>query len=238
MVGIVVGTLSGFFGIGGGTVLVPILLFMGYEMKTAIGISITQMVFSSVYGSYLNFRNGSLKFDKVLSIGLGGFFGAFLSGWLLNILSPNILEYLFLSFVIIALLRMSYIPTKHKHNKEYNPLLLFSIGALIGVFATSIGVGGSLLLVPILVGFFHFELKKAVSAGLFFVIFASMSGFISMSINGHIKYSEGFLIGTASLLGVYFGIKLGSKLSSKLQKRLLLVFYICVLTYLSIRIFS
>ena len=58
--GLFVGSLSGFFGIGGGTILVPILLFMSYDIKTAIGISVVQMVFSSLYGSFLNFRKGSL----------------------------------------------------------------------------------------------------------------------------------------------------------------------------------
>jgi len=45
--GVFVGFISGFFAIGGGTVLVPALLFLGYDIKYAIGISVTQMVFSS-----------------------------------------------------------------------------------------------------------------------------------------------------------------------------------------------
>ncbi|MDX1296432.1 MAG: TSUP family transporter, partial [Sulfurimonadaceae bacterium] len=60
LIGIGVGVLSGFFGIGGGTILVPALLLMGFDMKTAIGISIVQMVFASVYGSYLNSKKGTL----------------------------------------------------------------------------------------------------------------------------------------------------------------------------------
>lgn len=42
--GVVVGLLSGFFGIGGGTVLVPMLLALGYDTKVAIGMSVVQMV--------------------------------------------------------------------------------------------------------------------------------------------------------------------------------------------------
>lgn len=49
-VGIFVGFLSGFFGVGGGTILVPILLFLGFETKIAMGTSVLQMVFSSLYG--------------------------------------------------------------------------------------------------------------------------------------------------------------------------------------------
>ena len=56
LLGLLVGLLSGFFGIGGGTILVPILLLLGYDTKIAIGISVVQMVFSSIYGSFLNFK--------------------------------------------------------------------------------------------------------------------------------------------------------------------------------------
>jgi uncharacterized membrane protein YfcA len=230
--------LSGFFGIGGGTILVPILLFMGYDIKVAIGISVGQMVFSSIFGSYLNFKKGSLKFDTVLAIGLGGFVGALLSGTVSSFLSSSTLEYIFLSFVIVALIRMGYKPASHSKARKVSPLILFLIGMMIGVFSISIGVGGSILLVPILVGFLHFELKKAISAGLFFVIFSSVSGLISLSVAGHIEYLDGIVIGIASLLGVYIGIVINHKTSDTIQKRLLLSFYMLVLSYLLIRVFS
>ena len=53
-VGIFIGVMSGFFGIGGGMILVPILVALGFGIKDAIGISIIQMVFISIFGSYLN----------------------------------------------------------------------------------------------------------------------------------------------------------------------------------------
>ena len=51
--GLFVGFLSGFLGIGGGAAAVPILVFLGFDVKYAIGVSVLQMMFSSVYGSLL-----------------------------------------------------------------------------------------------------------------------------------------------------------------------------------------
>jgi hypothetical protein len=101
----------------------------------------------------------------------------------------------------------------------------------------TIGVGGSILLVPILVGFLHIPLKKAISAGLFFVVFSSVSGLISHAMKGHIDYGSGITIGLASLLGVYLGIHLKERVTHKVQKGLLVTFYLFVVLYLAKRIF-
>ena len=80
-------------------------------------------------------------------------------------------------------------------------------------------------------------LKKALSAGLLFVVFSSVSGLISHAIEGHIDYSSGIVIGVASLLGVYIGIHLKDKVYHTTQKRLLVAFYLFVVLYLAKRIF-
>jgi len=238
MLGLGVGSMAGFFGIGGGTVLIPGLLLMGYEMKPSIGISVFQMAFASLYGSYLNFKQGSLAISTLLPIAFGGFTGALLSGTVVTLVPAMYLEYSFLGFVSIALMRMLYTPKSTPKSTEANVFILFLIGTFLGVLSISIGVGGSLLLVPILVGFFNYELKKAISAGLFFVVFSSVSGLISLSMAGHVIHLDAFIIASASLVGVFMGIKLSNKTSAGLQKKLLLVFYISVLSYLLFRTFS
>ncbi|MEO1942295.1 MAG: TSUP family transporter, partial [Campylobacterales bacterium] len=72
LIGIVIGFFSGFLGIGGGTILVPLLVILGWDFKSATGISVTQMFLSSLYGSYLNYRKGSLKIGDGLALGIGG----------------------------------------------------------------------------------------------------------------------------------------------------------------------
>ncbi len=237
IVGIGVGTLSGFFGVGGGTVLVPALLLLGYDMKAAVGISVVQMVFSSIYGSYLNHKRGTLDMKLVSIIGAGGFSGAFFSGYVASFVSGRLLESIFFLFVLFALARLFMKTKEHTQEKRVSPIILFSIGMIIGFFSMLIGVGGSLMLVPILVGFLHVELRKATSAGLFFVVFSSISGFISHALSGHVDYTSGIIVGLASLAGVYLGIYLKHIASNEVARRLLLFFYLCVIIYLAYRIF-
>ncbi len=237
LLGSIVGILSGFFGIGGGTILVPLLLVLGYEIKDAIGISVVQMVFSSIFGSYLNNKKGNLDIPMVLIIGLGGFLGALLSGYIASYFTAKSLEVLFLSFAIFALIRLFFKTKEHRDQREVKSLTLFSIGVPLGALSMTIGVGGSIILVPILVGFLHVPLKKAISSGLFFVVFSSISGLISHSLEGDVEYKSGIIIGMASLIGVYVGIMLKDTVCSNLQKNLLVAFYLAVVVYLIQRIF-
>jgi len=236
LLGMCVGVLSGFFGIGGGTILVPLLLILGYETKVAIGIAVVQMFFSSIYGSYLNNKKGTLDISMVLIIGIGGFVGALLSGDLASFFDDKTLEIIFLCFAVFALLRLFFKTKEYKDEKKVSKSVLFVIGLLLGSASMTIGVGGSIILVPVLVGFLHVPLKKAISAGLFFVIFSSTSGLISHSLKGHIDFESGIIVGISSLLGVYIGIHLKDKVEVVLQKRLLVMFYITIVGYLIQRV--
>lgn len=235
--GLIVGLLSGFFGVGGGTILIPLLLFWGYDTKIAIGISVVQMVFSSVYGSYLNNRKGTLDVPMITVIGIGGFIGALLSGFITSSFNDEVLEMIFLSFAIFALLRLFFKTKEDVVQKDVSKIILFSLGFVLGTVSMTIGVGGSIILVPILVGFLHVPLKKAVSAGLFFVVFSSIAGLISHSLAEDVDYLSGAIIGSVSLFGVYMGVFLKDKVNEVLQKRLLVSFYFLVVLYLINRIF-
>ena len=173
----------------------------------------------------------------VLVIGIGGFIGALLSGNIASSFDDAALEIIFLSFATFALLRLFFKTKEHKDQREVGKLTLLMIGIPLGALSMTIGVGGSIILVPILVGFLHVPLKKAISAGLFFVIFSSVAGFISHANLGHIDYEKGVVIGLASLVGVYIGIHLKDRVDTVLQRRLLIAFYFIVVAYLIYRIF-
>ena len=231
LVGIFIGSMSGFFGVGGGMILVPILLVLGFDTKDAIGISIVQMVFSSIYGSYLNHKKGSLIIGEGIFVGFGGFIGGYIGGYVTQFISDIILQFLFLGILMFALLRLVF--SKHHgedgETKTLNKALLFGIGLGIGIFSITLGIGGSVILTPILVGLLHYPIKKAVSAGLFFVVFSSIAGMISRLSIGTIDFANGLVVATASLVGVALGIWLKDHVTSKNHKIALIVLYVIAL---------
>jgi len=228
LIGIITGFFSGFLGVGGGTILVPMLLFIGFGLKEAIGISVTQMMMSSIYGSFLNYKKGLLKIKNGLSLAIGGAVGASLSGIIVKYAPKEVLGSIFLLLVLIAIIRFFVTVQEPTEEPPIDNKKLFFIGVFVGAIAISVGVGGAILITPILVGFLKYKLKTTVSLSLFFVIFSSVSGFISQSLAGHINYLEGFTIGIASLIGTYFGINLYHKINTKIHKQILLFWYIFV----------
>lgn len=225
--GAITGFISGFFGVGGGMILVPVLLMAGFIMKEAIAISVMQMVFSSTFGSFLNNKKQSgILVDGIL-IGFGGFLGGLNSGFIVSTLSNETLQYFFIIILIASIFKIFSTPAVHdKKEKNHSKLLLIFIGAIIGTIAMSIGVGGSIMLTPILVAFMNYDLKKATTLGLFFVIFSSTAGFISLSYSGQMLYTEGLTVGIASLFGVYLGIKIKHIINITSYKKYVLFLYI------------
>ncbi len=244
VIGIFVGTISGFFGVGGGMILVPLLMLIGFDIKSAIGISVVQMVFSSVYGSYLNYKKGNLVLNEGIWVGVGGLLGGVIGARFTDMLDHQTLSYIFLALVLFAIYRV-LIPKKVSDGQEsaaLSSVILFGIGLGIGVIAMMLGVGGAILLTPILVGFLHFPSKKAAVAGLFFVVFSSLSGLGYKLAAGtfdelSLQMSTVLSVAISALIGSWIGIWLKEKVQDHHHKRYLVVLYFVVLAILVEKIF-
>ena len=244
LIGIGVGIISGFFGVGGGMILVPTLMAIGIDIKTAIAVSVVQMVFSSYYGSYLNYKKGLLKLNEGIWVGVGGIIGGIIGARFTDILPKETLEYIFLALVIFALIKVVTAKKPHETQEEgsFSKVTLFFIGLVIGVIAMMLGVGGSIMLTPILVGFLHFPTKKAATAGLFFVVFSSTAGFFYKLVAGtfnnlNMPISYIFALAIAAVIGVIIGIKLKDVIKDSHHKISLIILYLIILLLLINKIF-
>lgn len=63
--GLFSGILSGFLGIGGGTVLVPLLVLVGYEPVQAVATSLLAIAITATSGTVQNWRMGNIKYERV-----------------------------------------------------------------------------------------------------------------------------------------------------------------------------
>jgi len=84
--GAAVGVLSGVFGVGGGFLLTPLLIFIGVPPAVAVASSANQLVGASVSGAIAHWRRGNIDFLMGALMLLGGFAGSGLGVWLFAIL--------------------------------------------------------------------------------------------------------------------------------------------------------
>ncbi len=182
------------------------------------------MSFSSIFGSYVNYKSGMLKLTNGFVLGFGGFVGAQFSGYIVKQLPSSILLSIFTIALLGSIYKFFKSPIVTDKSPNESKILLFFIGFFAGIVAISIGIGGALFLTPIMVGFLNFDIKRAVSTSLLFVVFSSLSGLISFGINGLIDFNSGLILGISSLVGVYFGAKI-THYPKREAKRLLILLY-------------
>lgn len=76
MIATLAGAFSGLFGIGGGTVMVPLLiLWLGYEEREATGTSLGAIAIIAAFGAVLNGLFGNVHLSQGLLIGLPAVLG-------------------------------------------------------------------------------------------------------------------------------------------------------------------
>ena len=105
--GFVVGFMSGLFGVGGGFLMTPLLIFMGIPPSTAVGTESVEILGSSVSGAIAHSRKKNIDYEIGIFLLIGGIFGSTIGVILFNFLKEsgnidliiNILYVIFLSVI-------------------------------------------------------------------------------------------------------------------------------------------
>jgi len=81
-----IGFLSGVFGVGGGFLLTPLLIFIGVPPAVAVASSANQLVGASLSGVIAHWRRGNVDFKMGFTLLLGGLAGSALGVWVFTTL--------------------------------------------------------------------------------------------------------------------------------------------------------
>ena len=102
LIGTAAGFFSGIFGIGGGTVIVPLfVLWLGYEQREAVGTSLLAIVFIAAFAATLQGAYGNLRVADGVLVGIPAVAGVLFGAWLAQRLPHRTLALLF-SVVLVA----------------------------------------------------------------------------------------------------------------------------------------
>ncbi|MDD3320803.1 MAG: sulfite exporter TauE/SafE family protein [Paludibacter sp.] len=245
ILGIVAGILSGLFGIGGGIVMVPsLIVIFGMDILDANATSLASMLLPvGVLGVVAYYKAGLINVKESLWISLGLFLGSFFGGEFAVNISESLLSKLYAGILLYVALSYFDILSYFKKNKKQKPLIqnnipkpfwaFILVGLAAGVFAGLFGKGGGIVIVPMLIGIFHYNPKAAAATSLAALqLPVGLPSVIIYANNGHLNILFATFIALGIVVGVLFGSKLGVKLPSAMFKKVYAFFLLAVAVYM------
>lgn len=230
--GAVIGMISGFFGIGGGIILTPVLLVLGYEPSQAIILSLMLTLGSTVTGtlSHLKMKNVNIRLACLL--GLFGVIGAVSTVPLVQGLekingASTVISAVYI--IILSWFAFQYLTHNQSVKNERGKFWILLIGLFTGIMSSLMGVSGGFVMTPLLTKKVGIELKKAVGTSIAAASIIVISGIGSYVYGGaEMDYRHGLLLIGGALIGTPFGIINLKVFSVDKVKEMLAVFYIVV----------
>ena len=115
----VIGGIFGGMGMGGGTMLIPLLtIFLNFSQKVSQGFNIFSFLVMAVFALIIHIKNGLVDIKSVIPIVLSGILFSLGGAYLANLVKGNVLKIIFGVFLI--LLGLFEIFKLFKENKTKN----------------------------------------------------------------------------------------------------------------------
>ena len=194
-IGLLAGLLSGLFGVGGGTVIVPLLvLILAFNQRLAAGTSLAAIVPTATVGVISYALNDSVAWIPGLILAAGAVVGAQIGTWLLPRVPLNVLRWSFIGFLVAVIVSLFLVIPSRDAGL---PLTFLSIAGLVvlgvvtGTVAGLIGVGGGIVVVPALMLLFGTSDLIAKGTSLLMMIPTAVSGTIGNLRRGNVDLLGG-----------------------------------------------
>lgn len=224
LIGFGVGAFSGAFGVGGGIILVPVLVLLFHmQQKNAQATSLVMVVFAATAGFVTYAVTDFVAWLPAVFILAGGLIGSLLGSSVVRRTSDVRLQIGFGLLLVAVAIRMLW-PTQDLSTTELPALSIVVVlayvasGIAMGVLSALFGIGGGIILIPIVVTFFGFSQQLAAGTSLAVMAPIALLGAWRQSRTGATDWSTGLRFGIASVPGGVVGAAVAVSVSGTLVK--------------------
>lgn len=208
LVGVAGGILSGLFGIGGGTIIVPALaLWLSMPQKLSAGTSVAAILPTAIVGATTYGLQGHVDWIAGVCLAVGIVIGAQVGAALLAKLPVGAIQWGFMVFLAIVIVSLWFVVPQRGDEIEINALtviLLIVTGFITGVLSGLLGVGG-VVVVPVLMFFFSSSDLIAKGTSLLMMIPGSISGTIGNFRRQNVDLRAAAIVGLGACVFVPVG---------------------------------
>lgn len=209
LIGVAAGFLSGLFGVGGGTLIVPALvLWLGVNQRLAAGISVTAILPTSIVGATTYAVQGNVDWIAAIALAVGIIFGAQLGSALLQKLNLSVIQWAFLGFLVVVIVSLWFVVPSRDDAITLSTLSVAGLlvtGFVTGILSGLIGVGGGVVVVPVLMFFFGASDLIAKGTSLLMMIPGSLSATLGNFQRGNLDWRMAVIVGVAACVCVPLG---------------------------------
>lgn len=201
-IGLAAGLLSGLFGVGGGTVIVPLLvLLLHVDQRLAAGTSLAAIVPTASVGVISYAMTGAVAWIPALILAAGAVVGAQIGTRLLPRISQTVLRWGFVGFLLVVIASLFVVIPSRDAVFELSWITgtaLAGVGVGTGVLAGLIGVGGGVVVVPVLMLAFGTSDLEAKGTSLLMMIPTAISGTVGNLRHRNVDLTAAAMIGVAA----------------------------------------
>lgn len=218
-IGFGTGAFSGVFGVGGGILLVPIqVLGLHIEQKRAQATSLV-MVAMGAFAAGVTYAIGDqVAWIPAIAILAGGIFGSLLGSYVVTRSPSRVLQGAFGVLIIVAAVRLFFSAAPSEDivgigGLDWSLAGYVVSGVAMGVLSALFGIGGGIILIPILVTFFGFPQQLAAGTSIAVMGPIALVGAFRQSKTGMTNWRLGARFGMGAIPGAIAGAALALWLS-------------------------
>ncbi|WP_448262212.1 sulfite exporter TauE/SafE family protein [Microbacterium aurum] len=238
-VGLAAGLLSGLFGVGGGTVIVPMLvLLLRFDQRLAAGTSLAAIVPTAAVGVVSYAVHGSVAWIPALILAAGAVVGAQIGTWLLARLPQNALRWGFVAFLAVVIVMLFVVVPSRDAELALtlgSIIGLVALGLFTGIMAGLLGVGGGVIVVPALMFLFGTSDLIAKGTSLLMMIPTAVSGTVGNLRRGNVDLLGAGLVGVAACTTTAVGAWLATLMSPLVANILFAVFLAFIAVQMAVK---